>query len=173
MRASTATTAAWHVVVLNSNCEKIGGCGPGSPQLEWLREDLDANPSRCTLAYFHHPLFSSGRGVETSAVLPFWRVLYRRGAELVLNGHAHSYERFAPQTPAGARDPKRGIRQLVVGTGGEPPRGPLGAPAANSVVRNDATPGVLRLYPSADSYRWRFLPVAGKTFTDSGADRCH
>lgn len=164
---------AWHVVVLNSNCEEIGGCGPGSPQLEWLKRDLDANPSRCTLAYFHHPLFSSGRGVETDAVLPFWRVLYRRGAELVLNGHAHSYERFAPQTPAGARDPERGIRQLVVGTGGEPPRGPLGTPAANSIIRGEATPGVLKLDLAADSYKWRFLPVVGKTFTDSGAGRCH
>lgn len=163
----------WHVVVLNSNCEEIGGCGPGSPQLEWLKEDLDANPSRCTLAYFHHPLFSSGRGVASGAVLPFWRVLYRRGAELVLNGHAHSYERFAPQTPLGARDPGRGIRQLVVGTGGEPARGPLGPPAPNSVVRGETTPGVLKLDLGDDAYGWRFLPAAGSTFTDSGTGRCH
>jgi acid phosphatase type 7 len=163
----------WHVVVLNSNCQEVGGCGPGSPQLEWLKKDLSANPSRCTLAYFHHPLFSSGRGVASGAVLPFWKVLYRRGADLVLNGHAHSYERFAPQTPSGARDPGRGIRQLVVGTGGEPAKGPLGPPAANSLVRGEATPGVLKLDLSAASYKWRFLPVAGKTFTDSGAGRCH
>lgn len=164
---------SWHVVVLNSNCAEVGGCGLRSRQIRWLRRDLTRNRARCTVAYFHHPLFSSGRGTETNAVRAFWRVLYNRGADVILSGHAHSYERFAPQTPGGRRSPKKGIRQFVVGTGGEPALRPFGARAANSQVRNDETPGVLRLNLRRGGYTWKFVPIAGMKFTDSGRSRCH
>lgn len=162
----------WHVVVLNSNCDKVGGCGLRSPQGRWLRNDLRNNPSRCTLAYFHHPLFSSGSG-ETSVARPFWRILYAQGADVILSGHSMSYERFAPQTPDGKLDRDKGIREFVAGTGGSPPLNPFGPRPANSQVRNDKTRGVLKLNLNPGSYSWKFVPVAGKTFTDSGTDRCH
>jgi len=162
---------SWHVVVLNSNCGHVR-CGAGSRQLEWLKRDLAANRSRCTMAIFHHPLFTSSRSADTKEVRPFWKVLYNNRAELILNGHAHSYERFAPQTPFGRRAPERGIRQFVVGTGGTPPLNPFGARPANSQVRNDKTFGVLRLTLRPGGYSWRFVPVAGKTFTDSGRGVC-
>jgi hypothetical protein len=88
---------AWHIVVLNSNCNKIGGCGPESTQEQWLRADLAANPSVCTLAYWHHPLFTSGKHGNDTAVRPLWQTLYDAGADVVLTGHDHDYERFAPQ----------------------------------------------------------------------------
>ncbi len=160
----------WHVVVLNSNCGKVG-CGPGSRQAEWLRKNLDNNRSRCTLAYGHHPLFASN--ASTGSVKPFWEILYNRDADVILSGHAHSYERFAPQTPGGRKNEARGIREFVVGTGGKPPEGPFNPRPANSQVRNDKTPGVLRLRLRPGSYAWKFVHVAGKTFTDSGTDSCH
>lgn len=160
----------WHVVVLNSNCEKVG-CGPSSRQAEWLRNNLSNNRSKCTLAYFHHPLFASN--ASSGAGRPFWEILYNRNADVILSGHAHSYERFAPQTPAGRKNKARGIRQFVVGTGGKPPEKPFGARPANSQVRNDRTSGVLRLRLRPESYAWKFIHVEGKTFTDSGTDRCH
>lgn len=165
-------SGSWHVVVLNSNCAKVGGCGPRSPQGRWLARDLDAHPNRCTLAYFHHPLFSSGEGKETTTVRPLWKTLHARGADVILSAHAHRYERFAPQTPAGVRS-ATGIRQFIVGTGGKPPEGPMGTPDPNSVRRNDDTPGVLKLELKNGTYDWDFVPIAGKTFTDSGKARCH
>src|SRR5215204_3745350 len=109
----------WHMVALNSMCEKVGGCGATSPMVTWLTRDLAANPRTCTLAYFHHPVFSSGplSGGVNSKMKPSWQVLYAAKADVVLNGHLHNYERFAPQTPGGAADPE-GIREFVVGTGG-------------------------------------------------------
>lgn len=160
----------WLVVVLNSNCDVVG-CGPNSPQVRWLKRVLANNPARCTAAMFHHPLFSTN--ASTPWVRPFWDVLYQNNADLILNGHAHSYERFAPQRPGGARDANRGIRQIVAGTGGATPINPFGPRPKNSVVRNDKTPGVLRLTLRSDSYAWKFVPIAGKTFTDSGTGRCH
>lgn len=161
---------AWHVVVLNSNCDRVG-CGPRSAQVAWLRADLSRNPARCTLAYFHHPLFSSN--APSRDVRTFWQVLYNRRADVILAGHAHSYERFRPMRPDGTRAPKRGIRSFVVGTGGKPPERPFDPRPANLVVRNDKTPGVLRLTLRSGSYSWKFVPVAGKTFTDSGRGVCH
>jgi hypothetical protein len=164
----------WRVVVLNSNCNKVGGCGKRSPQGRWLRRDLADNPSRCTLAYFHHPLYASGMGTATPQVRPFWNILYNRGADVILSGHAHRYERYAAITPEGVRDPEDGIRQFVVGTGGEPGGSeshPASAP--NMQVMKTGTPGVLKLNLGAGSSAWKFVPVAGKTFTDSGRDRCH
>jgi acid phosphatase type 7 len=161
---------SWHVVVLNSNCDEVGGCGPGSPQERWLRADLAAHPGDCTLAYWHHPRFSSARHGNQPAVEPFWRALYEAGADVVLNGHDHSYEVFAPQDPAGAADP-RGIREFVVGTGGARPYR-FETVQANSVSRSSGTAGVLRLTLRPGSYDWQFLPVAGGTHTDAGSADC-
>ena len=163
---------SWHVVVLNSNCKEVGGCYGASPQGRWLRDDLAANPNRCTLAYFHHPLFSSGKHGNVAKMGPAWDALYAANADVVVNGHDHHYERFAPQRPDGTRDEKRGIREFVVGTGGAS-HSRLGATKPNSQVRNADTFGVLKLTLKAESYSWKFVPVAGKTFTDSGTTSCH
>jgi hypothetical protein len=162
----------WHVVVLNSNCGNAGGCEAGSTQDVWLRRDLARHRARCTLAYWHHALFSSGQHGSNSDMRRTWDDLYRAGADVVLNGHDHDYERFAPQTPAGALDPKRGIREFVVGTGGKN-HYLVGAATANSRVRNDKTFGILKVTLRPSSYTWRFIPEAGKTFTDSGSTGCH
>jgi hypothetical protein len=167
----------WHVIVLNTNCnaKKLGGCGKGSSQETWLREDLAKHPHACILAYGHHPLFSSG--VFASHALhpnlrPFWEDLYAAHADLVLAGHEHSYERFAPQDPDGKADAAHGIREIVAGTGGRN-HVPLGVPTPNSEVRNWKTYGVLKLTLSPGKYHWEFIPVEGQTFHDSGDGVCH
>ena len=144
---------SWHIVVLNSNCAQVGGCGAGSPQDRWLRADLAAHPSRCTLAYWHHPLFSSAYVTLAPNMRRFWQDLYSAGADVVLNGHLHVYERFAPQTPYGRADPARGIREFVVGTGGTG-LGRFRVVKANSQVRNASTHGVLRLTLGSGWYQW-------------------
>jgi hypothetical protein len=164
---------SWHLISLNSNCGEIGGCGVGSAEERWLRADLAAHPSRCTLAYWHHPPFTSSVApADTARTIALLRDLYAARVELLLNGHQHNYERFAPQTPAGVADPANGIREFVVGTGGEDLR-PFGAPIANSEVRQDDTFGVLELTLRPDSYAWQFIPEAGGDFTDSGSFACH
>jgi uncharacterized repeat protein (TIGR01451 family) len=163
---------SWHLIALNSNCSKVGGCGAGSPQESWLRSDLAAHPTDCTLAYWHHPRFSSGEHGSFASTQPLWQALYDAGAEIVLSGHDHDYERFGPQNAAGAPDPERGIRQFVVGTGGRN-RYALGAPLANSEARDAATFGVLRLTLRPTGYDWRFVPEAGGSFTDVGSGACH
>ena len=163
---------AWHIIALNSNCSNIGGCDMGSTEYKWLVADLAAHPARCTLAYFHHPRFSSGPHGDNAFIQPFWQALYDAGADVVLNGHDHDYERFAPQTPASAPDEQRGIREFVVGTGGYSHYA-FGTPAANSELRNDDTYGVLKLTLHEDSYDWQFIPVAGGAFTDAGTGVCH
>ena len=165
----------WHVVVLNTNCGDVpgGGCARGSAQQRWLRADLAAHPAACTVAMVHHPLFTSAATHEPATdTRPLVQTLYDAGVELLLAGHNHVYERFAPQTPAGRADAARGIREFVVGTGGGALY-PFGRTAANSQVRDDRTYGVLRLTLSAGAYRWDFLPVAGSRFTDSGTGSCH
>ncbi len=163
---------AWHVVVVNSNCGAVGGCGAGSPQETWLRADLAAHPAACTLAYWHHPRFSSGATHgDNVAVQPMWQALEDADADVILNGHEHNYERFAPQTATGVADPN-GIVEFVAGTGGDSHYG-FGTPKANSVVRNSDTWGVLQLTLHATSYDWQFVHVAGKTFTDSGSANCN
>jgi hypothetical protein len=163
----------WHIVVLNSECTEVGGCNAGSPQEKWLRADLTAHPVACTLAYFHKPLFSSGgTHGDDPEMVPIWRALYDANADLIVGGHDHDYERFAPQTPLATPDPERGIREFVAGTGGKGHR-PFGPPHANSEVRNADTFGVLKLTLQAGTYDWQFVPEAGKTFTDSGSGRCH
>ncbi len=163
----------WHVVVLNSNCSDAGGCRGGSSQVDWLRVDLESHSSDCTLAYFHHSRFSSGseHGSDRS-VGAFWKALYKAGADVVLSGHDHDYERFAPQSPDGEADPARGIREFVVGTGGGKLR-PFGEIEDNSEVRIADTFGVLKLTLHPESYDWEFVPGEGKEGTDSGSDECH
>jgi acid phosphatase type 7 len=163
----------WHIVVLNSECKDVGGCEAGSSQEKWLRADLAAHPVACTLAYWHKPLFSSGsaHGNDLS-VKPLFQVLYEANADLIINGHDHDYERFAPQTPDGAADPTRGIREFVAGTGGKNHR-PFGEPKPNSEVRDATAFGVLKLTLNPGGYDWQFIPEAGKTFTDSGSGNCH
>jgi hypothetical protein len=161
---------AWHLIALNSNCTDAGGCDPASPQGRWLANDLATHSNACTLAYWHIPLFSSGgRAAQNSA--SFWQALYAAGADVVLNGHDHIYERFARQTPAGARDDVAGIREFIVGTGGANHTS-IASLAANSEVRNADTYGVLRLTLHPGSYDWQFVPEAGGTFTDSGMTVC-
>lgn len=162
----------WHVVVLNGMCEEVGGCSPDSPQAQWLKADLEANPAKCTLAMWHHPLFSSGSKYGGDRkVKPIFEELYAAGAEVVLNAHEGNYERFAPQNPEGNADP-RGIRQFVVSTGGHFLSG-FDEPLPNSEVRNAETHGVLKLTLRPDGYDWEFVPVEGETFTDSGSAECH
>lgn len=162
---------AWHIIALNGECQSIGGCETGSPEEEWLRADLQSHPAACTLAYWHEPLFSSGAGHGNDLrYRDFWRDLYVAHAAIVLNGHDHDYERFAPQNPEGEADP-RGIREFVVGTGGNHPR-PFGPPMPNSEVRKAFTFGVLKLTLWAHSYDWQFIPVSKQSFSDSGSDIC-
>ncbi|MBZ5703565.1 MAG: metallophosphoesterase [Acidobacteriia bacterium] len=168
---------AWHIVVLNTNCDEpgVGGCAVGSPQEQWLRRDLAEHPAACTLAYGHHALFSSGFFASHAIhpeLRPLWQALYQARAEIVLAGHEHSYERFAPQNPQGRADPQNGIREFVVGTGGRS-HTPLGRPRANSEVRNTDTFGVLKLTLADGRYAWEFLPQEGQTFRDSGSGTCH
>ena len=161
---------AWHIVALNSEIDH----SVTSTQLTWLRDDLAAHTNTCTLAYWHKPYYTSGaHGVdaELATFKPFWDVLYHYGADVVLNGHDHNYERFAPQNASGQADPSRGIREFVVGTGGRDLRA-VTTLRANSEITNSNTFGVLKLTLHASSYDWQFVPVAGQTFTDSGTANC-
>ncbi len=160
---------AWHIIALNSNCSQVGGCGSGSAEYNWLKNDLATHSNLCTLAYWHHPLFSSG-GYTSAAVKSFWTLLYTYHADVVLNGHAHIYERFAPQTPSRTASTS-GIREFIVGTGGENHTS-LGTTAVNSEVRNSSTFGVLRIVLHSGSYAWKFTPESGASFTDSGSTAC-
>jgi Calcineurin-like phosphoesterase len=165
----------WHIVVLNTNCKIVGGCDAGSPEEVWLKEDLAQHSNGCILAYGHHALFSSGifkSHAVHSEVKPLWDDLYAAHADLVLAGHEHSYERFAPQNTDGQLDPKNGIRLIVVGTGGRSHE-MLGFAAPNSELRNWDTYGVLKLELSPARYTWEFIPEEGKTFRDSGSGACH
>lgn len=166
---------SWHVVALNSNCDAdaLGGCGPESPQVRWLREDLARSDAACTLAYWHHPRFSSGshHGSDDDAAA-FWDALYDAGADVVLSGHEHNYQRFAPQTPRGERDPVRGIRAFVVGTGGADLY-PLGEPLPATEAQDATTLGILVLDLRDGGYDWRFEPVENGGFRDSGSATCH
>ncbi len=162
----------WHIVVLDADCGSVGGCGTGSRELTWLESDLAAHPAACTMAIWHQPRFSSGLHGDDHQVAPFWEALMAAGAEIVVNGHDHDYERFAPQDPDGTLDPAKGIREFVVGTGGAELRA-FTSLQPNSEVRNASTHGVIEfgLYPNG--YTWRFLGVPGSSFTDSGSGTCH
>jgi hypothetical protein len=156
---------AWHLVSLNS----MALMASGSPQDLWLRADLAAHQSICTLAYWHHPLFSSGEHGNDTRSLDAWRTLYERGVDVVLNGHDHGYERFAPQSPDGRPTPN-GIREFVVGTGGAPPYG-FPHVQINSEVRHGGSYGVLQLTLRPDGYDWMFLTVESASL-DSGSATC-
>jgi len=162
---------AWHLIALNSSCVQVGGCKSGTPQYIWLQADLAAHPNQCTLAYWHIPLFSSG-GRANASTRPLWQLLYNAHADIVLSGHDHIYERFAPQTATAGLDQANGIREFIVGTGGAD-HSSIASVAANSEVRNATTFGVLELTLHPASYDWQFVPEAGKTFTDSGSQACH
>jgi uncharacterized protein YjdB/PKD repeat protein len=160
---------AWHMVVINSNLDMSAG----SAQEQWLRADLAAHPAVCTAAYWHHPRFSSGGNGSTPATQPIWQALYDFGADLVMNGHDHNYERFAPQTPTGARNDATGIREIVAGTGGNSLYSWPGAPIANSELRINENYGVLKVTLWPTSYDWDFIPVAGGSYSDHGTSLCH
>jgi calcineurin-like phosphoesterase family protein len=162
---------AWRLIALNSNCSRVA-CGSGSAQESWLRADLAANPKKCTLAYWHHPRFSSGHDGDGTFMQDIWKDLFNANADLVLVGHSHNYERFAPMNAGGGLDRSRGIREFVVGTGGAFPTG-ISSAKPNSEVRQNNTFGVLKLTLHASSYDFKFVPEAGRTFTDSGTGACH
>lgn len=164
----------WHIVVLNSDCA-VGaqGCNPTSPQVQWLQADLAANPNRCTLAIFHTPYFTSGSQSAYTAMLNFWNVLYQNHVDVILNGHNHLYERFAPQDPLGNLDTLNGIREFVVGTGGASVDSTTKLPLPNEEVRDWSAFGYLQMSLWPDHYDWKFVQQPGKTFTDSGTSACH
>src|SRR5437867_3026258 len=158
----------WHIMVLNDNISMAAG----SAQEQWLRAELAGNTKKCTLAYWHHPRFRSTGANLLASVKPLWDALYDWSADVVLNAHYDNYERFAPQTPAGAADPAKGMREFIVGMGGQNLQKPAG-PKPNSQVRNGTTYGVLKLALDTASYSWQFVPVAGQTFSDTGTTACH
>ena len=162
---------SWRIYVLNSQCDQVD-CGEGSAQLAWLQADLAENPRQCSLAIWHEPRFTSGPHGDTTRVAPFWNVLYAAGAELVLSGHDHAYERLLPMDPSGALDTDHGLIQVIAGTGGGG-GATFDSLRANSAVHDGDTLGVLKLTLRHDSWDWRFLPVPGGRFTDSGSARCH
>jgi len=164
---------AWHVVALNSECTEpgVGGCSASSPQVQWLKADLAAHPNTCTLAYFHRPYFSDNGGT-VAKVKQLFTALYNGGADVLLVGHQHIYERFRPQSPSGAAD-SNGVRQFIVGTGGRSQTTPAFPPPAGSEKQNSGTFGVLKLTLHPTSYDFQFVPEAGKTFTDTGTQACH
>jgi hypothetical protein len=170
---------SWHIISLNSNCSFVdggvagNGCAAGSDQERWLRADLAAHSNACTLAYWHHPLFSSGStSGGNSKMKAFWEALYAAKADVVLNGHVHNYEHFFPQTPSGKKDLEQGIREFVVGTGGYSLNAFKISPLTNTKVRDASANGVLKLTLHPTGYDWEFVPEAGKTFSDSGSDTC-
>ncbi len=161
----------WHFVSLDSNCAEVGGCGRGSAEERWLRQDLAAHPGVCTLAYWHHPRFSSGPHGDNPAYAAFWQALVDGGADLVLAGHDHDYERFAPQDASGMADAQRGLREFVVGTGGKDLYA-FTHVSANSQVRLADRFGVLRLRLRDGGYNWEFVGEDGEV-ADAGSAPCH
>jgi len=158
---------AWHIIALNSNID----ARKGSAQEKWLRADLETNKATCTLAFWHHPLYSSGQHGNDMRMRDVWRTLLEYGVSVVLNGHDHNYERFAPQDADGQANRERGIREFVVGTGGASLR-KFAMIRPNSEVRDSQTWGVLKMTLRATSYDWQFIPIDGQTFTDNGSAAC-
>jgi hypothetical protein len=158
---------AWHIISLNGT-EAVDA---RSPQAEWLREDLDSHPTDCVLAYWHMPLFSSGPHGGTPEMKEVWKILYEKGADVVVNSHDHLYERFAPLNDNGKPDPERGIRLFLVGTGGAGVY-KLKKIAPHSEVQDNSTYGVLKFTLSKGHYAWEFIPMTGQKFTDSGSAVC-
>ncbi len=164
----SAQVGSWRVIALNSNID----ASAGSKQEQWLRGDLKSHPARCTLAFWHHPVFVSGIEGDNPKMLDIYEALYEAGADVIVNGHVHVYERFAPQDARGRADRARGIQEIVVGTGGARPAR-FGAIQANSEARAAGVFGVLKLALRAEDYAWEFIPIEGQTFHDAGEGRCH
>jgi hypothetical protein len=158
---------AWKILSLNSNVP----AGAGSAQYNWVEQELRTNPARCTLAYWHHPVFSSGYEGNMPNMRAIWQLLYDNNADVVLVGHSHNYERFGPQDLSGQARPRRGIREFVVGTGGNHFTG-LESMKANSEAFNNDSAGILKLTLAPTGYTWEFIPVEGASFRDSGNDVC-
>lgn len=164
---------SWHVITLNSECTQIGGCNTGSPEEVWLKNDLATHSNQCTIAVWHEPEFDSGPNGSGTVYLNFWNDLYRGGADIILNGHSHLYERFAPQTPTGTLDTAHGIVQFTVGTGGED-LDTFHTVRPNSMARDSNDFGVLQLTLGDGGYNWQFVTIPGSSgFTDSGSASCH
>lgn len=159
---------AWRFYALNSEIAH----DLNSAQIAWLKQDLAANPKACVGAYWHKPLFSSGMHGNITGQRPFWDALYAANADLIIGAHDHLYERFAPQNPSGQLDTARGIREFVVGTGGAAAYA-FATTRPNSEVRKTSVWGVLKLTLHANSYEWKFEPIAGQTFAESGSQTCH
>lgn len=160
---------SWRVIGLNSSIDVEAG----SEQERWLRNELKTHPAHCTLAFWHHPLFSSGSVGNNPQMRDIFQALYEAGADLIINGHDHVYERFAPQTAQGSADPVRGIREFIVGTGGGFSTGFRQAVQPHSEVRETDVFGVLKLTLRAEGYAWEFVPIEGQTFHDAGEGKCH
>jgi len=158
----------WHVLALNSNI----AMDSRSHQGKWAAADLAAHAGKCTLAYMHHPRFSSGPHSRNLGILPMWRLLDSAGVELVVSGHDHIYERFAPMHENGERDDERGVRQFIAGTGGAPQYG-FATMAPNSEVRSNRAYGLLKLTLYPARYTWEFVPTAASDFSDAGSGTCH
>src|SRR3954453_15469732 len=167
----STNVGGWHVIVLNSNCTAAGGCDVGSPQYTWLQHDLATPPGRSPLPAWPHPRFSTGNGGSNPFMQPIWKLLYDNGADVVLSGHSHEYERFAPIDGNGNVNQADGMREFIAGTGGNSHEGFSSSPIAGTVVRNNTTYGVLKLTLNATGYSWQFVPESG-TFTDSGSGAC-
>lgn len=162
----------WRIYSLNSMCDEIGGCGAGSAELAWLEADLAEHPSRCSLAYWHHPRYSSGEHGNNASMDDIWDALFDAGVELVLAGHDHSYERLAPMNKAGNLAPDKGITSFVVGTGGREFY-EFDEILPTSRARATGVAGVIELTLGPGSWSSRFVPVPGGTFTDRAQDVCH
>ncbi len=161
----------WRIFALNSNCAAIGGCDQNSVQVKWLKKTLAANPSQCSLAYWHHPRFSSGSHGDQIFMQDVWAVLAKAGVDVVLSAHDHTYERFKPLDSNGKVNPK-GTRAFVVGTGGRSLYA-FKKPNRNSQIKNNNTLGVLQLTLNTSSYEWQFKTPTGSSFTDSGTASCY
>src|SRR5215204_357830 len=166
---------SWHIVVLNSNCDYVS-CNSTSAQATWLQNDLVTQPTQCTLAYMHHPLYATGTGGLEPRVKPLWQILYNNGADVILNGHDHRYERLARIDPNDNPDPNHGIRPLIAGTGGDPGSGTSDTNEPNSQLKIFGKAGVLRMSLNDTSYSWKFVAVDGTAngnVMDSGTESCH
>ncbi len=161
----------WHLISLDSECSHVGGCQAGSPQELWLKANLAAYPTVCTLVYWHEPRWSSGEHHDATQMAAIWADLVAAHVDVVLSGHNHDYERFVPLNALG-QPSAAGVTEFVVGTGGKNHYGFVAAPLTGEVVRNDASFGVIEMSLAPTSYSWRFVPAPGYSFTDSGTANC-
>jgi hypothetical protein len=164
----------WHLIAVNSNCDKVGGCGPGSPEYTWLQNDLATDTHTCTLMYMHHPFIASDRRNYdiAPAYQPFYELFYAAGGEVVLSGHSHFYERFARLNSLKQADPDYGFRQFVAGTGGRSTQWFIEI-RPYSEVHAGRLFGLIKLSLRQSDYSWEFVTTPGYSFTDSGTETCH